>query len=69
MEIPFESVAPEILEKIIEEFVTREGTDYGEEFELQEKIAQVRALILRGKATVVFDEISETCGIVAKDKT
>jgi len=30
MEIPYKKLAPDVLRAVIEEFVTREGTDYGE---------------------------------------
>ena len=42
MEIPYKKLAPDVLRAVIEEFVTREGTDYGEgNFSLDEKVAQV----------------------------
>ena len=42
MEIPYKKLAPDVLRAVIEEFVTREGTDYGDgNFSLDEKVAQV----------------------------
>ena len=65
MEIPFERLAPEILRSIIEEFVLREGTDYGDEnFSLEAKVEQVLAQLARGEAIVVFDAESESCNII-----
>ena len=66
MEIPHEELSSDVLKGIIEEFITREGTDYGEEFSIDEKIEQVKALLFKGRAVIVFDAISETCGIVSK---
>jgi uncharacterized protein len=64
IEIPHERIDPELLERIIEEFVTREGTEYGErEYSLAEKVAQVRRLIVRGEAKILYDEKSESCTI------
>lgn len=40
MKIPYSELSPEVVRSIIDEFVTREGTDYGEEYSLDEKAAQ-----------------------------
>lgn len=61
-EIPHTMLSPSILKGIIEEFVTREGTDYGHsEFSLEEKVAQVKKQIERGEVKIIFDPVSETC--------
>jgi uncharacterized protein YheU (UPF0270 family) len=66
VEIPFDKLSQELLEALIQEFVTREGTDYGEgEHSLSEKVIEVRKLLVQGKAKIVFDPESETCNIVA----
>jgi len=42
MNIPFEELAVETLTAIIEEFISREGTDYGvHEISLEKKVQQV----------------------------
>ena len=49
---------------MIESFVLREGTDYGErEFSLEQKVAQVRAQLERGQARILFDPQSNTVTI------
>lgn len=49
---------------MIESFVLREGTDYGErEFSLEQKVAQVRAQLERGQARILFDPQSNTITI------
>ena len=54
-----------MLSGLIEEFITREGTDYGErEFSLTEKVEQVKAQIKRGDVVIVFDAESETCNLL-----
>jgi uncharacterized protein YheU (UPF0270 family) len=64
IEIPYERLSSEILSKIIEEFVLREGTDYGDmEFSLEQKIDQVRMQLQRGKVVVVFDPESESVSL------
>lgn len=67
IQIPTDTISVDALDGLIEEFVTRDGTDYGvEERSLKEKKAALMALIKRGDAVVVFDPHSETCNIVAK---
>jgi uncharacterized protein YheU (UPF0270 family) len=69
MEIPFDQLKPETLRAVIEEFVTREGTDYGEqEFSLDQKVAHVMEQLRRKKAVVVWDEQTTTVDIVVKDR-
>jgi uncharacterized protein len=63
--VPHAELSPEALTAVIEAFVLREGTDYGEhEFTLERKIAQVRALLESGGAQIVFDPNSATVDIV-----
>lgn len=68
VKIPYDQLSPEALHGVIEEFVTRDGTDYGEvEVPLDIKILQVLGQIKSGKAVIVFDQRSETCNIVKSD--
>ena len=65
IEVPWESLDDELLNAVIEEFVSREGTDYGHaEVSLAQKVAQVRAQLRARRAMLVFDEESETTDIV-----
>ncbi|MCG8552500.1 MAG: YheU family protein [Desulfobacterales bacterium] len=62
--IPYDHLSPEALEGVVEEFVTRDGTDYGErEVSLETKINQVMDQLRTGTAVIVFDAESETCNI------
>lgn len=64
MQIPFTELSAETLEAVIEEFVTREGTEYGEhEVSLATKIEQVKAQLRRGEVVITFDPDSETCSL------
>lgn len=66
MRIPIENLSDEALKKIVEEFILREGTDYGSvEFSLDTKTMQVIRQLKRGDAMLVFDEQSETIDIVS----
>lgn len=62
-------LSAEALRSLVEEFVTRDGTDYGAiERNLEEKIAAVMAQLASGEARLVFDPESETANVVvAKD--
>lgn len=64
MIIPYEKLTPQTLRSVIEEFVSREGTDYGPlEFSFEEKVLGVLRQVERGAAVVVFDPETETCSI------
>ena len=50
------------------EFVTRDGTDYGEvESSLETKVSQVLGQLKFGKVVIVFDQKTETCTILKSD--
>ena len=67
VEIPPGQLAPEILQAIIEEFIAREGTDYGEqEVPLESKVSQVQRQIVRGDVLVAFDFITESCNLLTR---
>ena len=68
LRIPYEQLEPEILRALVEEFITREGTDYGEwEVPLEKKIGEVVEQLKTGKAVIIYDQISETCTILSED--
>lgn len=68
IEVPPSRLSPEALDWLVEEFVTRDGTDYGEhEQTLQAKKRAVARQLERGEVVIVFDPGSETCNIVPKD--
>lgn len=69
LRIPAEQLSPDALQGLIEEFITREGTDYGEvEWSLEQKVGQVRAQLQRGDAVIVFDIVAESCTIMPRDQ-
>lgn len=68
MEIPYRLLTDDALTGLIEEFVTREGTDYGHSgFSLAQKAAAVRRQLEAGMAVIVYDEAEMTCNIVPKE--
>jgi uncharacterized protein len=67
MIIPADKLSREALQGIIDEFVTREGTDYGHaEPNLEAKCAQVRRQLESGDVVIVFDSEDETCNLVPR---
>ncbi len=63
--VPYTELSAELLHAVIESFVLREGTDYGEkEVSLQDKVARVVGQLKNGEAKIVFDPESESVTIV-----
>jgi uncharacterized protein YheU (UPF0270 family) len=59
--VPFEELSAAALESLLEEYITREGTDYGERvFTLDEKKRDLRRLLDRREVVIVFDPEGET---------
>lgn len=67
MEIPHRELSPNTLQALIEEFVLREGTDYGEtEIPMAQKFQQIMDQLDHGKIVIVFDPETESCNIIRK---
>ncbi len=65
MVISPDELSPETLRAIVEEFVSREGTDYGHStYTLESKVSAVLRQIADRRALVVFDPETESCSIV-----
>ncbi len=52
MIVPWQDLSPDALAGVIEEYVTRDGTELGES---ADKAAQVRGALDRGELVLVFD--------------
>jgi len=69
MIIPYEQLAEDTLMNLIEEFIGREGTDYGEqEVSRETKSRQVHQQLACGKAVILYDDESADFTIVFKDQ-
>ena len=65
--ITYKKFNPETLEGLIEEFVTRDGTDTGyAKKSLEQDVAMVKRQLIRGDAVIVYDESTNTSNIVPK---
>ncbi|MEM7204431.1 MAG: YheU family protein [Planctomycetota bacterium] len=65
IKIPIEQLAPETLHNVIEEFVTRDGTDL---VDADEKVDQVMRLLRRGQLELWFDTATATCNILERER-
>ena len=64
--VPHRELSPDALAGVVESFVLREGTDYGDrEYSLSEKVTHVMRQLERGEAQIIFDPNTETVDIVA----
>lgn len=63
--VPLSSLSEDALRGLIESFVLREGTDYGEvERSHEQKVADVRRQLERGEARIEFDPQTESVNLV-----
>ncbi len=52
---------------LIEEFITRDGTDYGEqEIALEHKVKQIERQLAGGDVVIVFDPASESVSLLTR---
>jgi uncharacterized protein YheU (UPF0270 family) len=66
--IPYDQLSTEALHALIEDFVTRDGTDYGRhEMGMREKAAHLLALLQKGEMLITYDEDTQTCGLVSRE--
>ena len=65
MEIPHRELSEEALRGVVESFVLREGTDYGQrDYSFEQKVAAVMRQLDRGEASIVFDPETESVSVV-----
>ena len=68
MIIPWQDLAPETLDHLIESFVLREGTDSGEqERSLEQKVNDVKRQLKSGDVVLVWSELHETVNIMPRN--
>ena len=66
IKIPIESLDRSIIFSISEEFVLREGTDYGAyEVNFQSKIDEIYRKLESDEYSISYDESTESCTIIA----
>jgi uncharacterized protein YheU (UPF0270 family) len=66
--IPVNKLSPETLQGVIEEIISRNGTDYGEkESSLETNFRQVKDELENGSAVLIFDDGTKTTNIFLAD--
>jgi uncharacterized protein YheU (UPF0270 family) len=66
MIIPQHLLEPETLTRLIEDFVTREGTDNGDDTPLERRVESVRHALAKREAVIVYDPASEQCRLMLR---
>jgi uncharacterized protein YheU (UPF0270 family) len=66
--IPVNKLSAKALRGVIEEFISRDGTDYGEiESSMETNFRQVKYKLENGSAVLIFDDETETTNIFLAD--
>jgi uncharacterized protein YheU (UPF0270 family) len=66
--IPVDKLSADALDGVIKEFISRNGTDYGEfEAAMETKVRQVKQKLEKGLAVLVYDDEMETTNIFRHD--
>jgi len=69
MIVPYKALSEYALQALIEDFVTRDGTDYGfDEMSTQEKTAHLLVLLETEDLLISYNEETESCGLVTKEE-
>ena len=69
IEVPKDGLSRAALEGLVEEYITREGTDYGlREHSLEEKREAVLRQLARNEVAIVFDFESESTTLVSRQE-
>jgi hypothetical protein len=67
--VPWDQLSADALRGVIEEFVTREGTEYGEDdVPLETKVAAVKRQLQSGEVLVVFDAATNSANLVTRQQ-
>jgi uncharacterized protein YheU (UPF0270 family) len=64
MLIPYDLLEPETLRRVVEDFVTRDGTDNGDDTPLETRVALVMRALDRKEAFIAFDAENQQCQLM-----
>lgn len=68
VEIPWQKLTPDALQGLLEELVTRDGTDYGEvELSMEDKVARLRKALEDKRAVIAFSPETESWAVQSRD--
>jgi uncharacterized protein YheU (UPF0270 family) len=67
IEVPATKLSEQALAGIIENFIVREGTDYGAvEISYEKKCEQIRRQIDRGDIKIIYDQSTDTISLITE---
>jgi uncharacterized protein YheU (UPF0270 family) len=68
MIIPWQTLSQTALNNLIEEFVTRDGTDYGrQETTMADKVNEVQQQLRQGRILIVYSHLHATTTLLPAD--
>ena len=68
IEVPASALAEQTLHALLEEFASRDGTDYGvKELTLDEKVGRLRGQLNASRIMLMYDSDSEQWDLVERD--
>jgi len=66
--LPPQRLQADVLQSLLEDFASRDGTDYGErEFTLVEKVARLQHQLQAGELHILYDLDSEQWDLVSRE--
>ena len=69
VEIPPARLQPDVLQALLEEFASRDGTDYGlHETTLEKKVDSLQRQLTQGDIKLLYDADSEQWDLVSQDE-
>ena len=69
MIVPWQNINTDTLNRLLEEFASRDGTDYGAyETSLEDKVVQLKVQLQQKRIVVVYSELHESVNIVSADQ-
>lgn len=68
MLIPHQMLEAETLTRLLEDFVTREGTDNGDDTPLDVRVERARRALEKGQAVIAFDPDSQQCQLMLREE-
>jgi uncharacterized protein YheU (UPF0270 family) len=69
MIVPWQDINADTLNHLLEEFASRDGTDYGDyEISLADKVNQLKVQLQQKRILVVYSELHESVNIVPAEQ-
>lgn len=68
MIIPPDELEPATLTRLLEDFVTRDGTDNGDDTPLERRVERARHALRRQEALIVFNPLTEQCALMLRSE-